>query len=999
MRVIGIYLTWLATSFAADFAPQFQWVKTAGGSGSTSVAAATGDGRGNLYIVGSTTSLDFPVTGSVSQKGAGGSMLVRIDLATAGATRLFAANLPAIGAIAGAPSDPAILYAASSNQVFKSGDAGSTWNMVSQFGSGVSVVALAVDTGNSSIVYAAASPRGIYKSIDGGVTWTSMSALSAGRVWVSPGASNVIFAASSQGLMRSADAGNTWALVGGGSLYSTLAFDPFTAGVVYFSDGSALFRSSDNGQTFVRLSSLPDQAYFNALAPDLVHTGVLYAGTTKGIYQSSDSGGSWILKAAGVTSVLVADPSGSAIYANLTGYGIVKSTDGFTTTIPVGPNEPSVVQLIVSGPNLFEVSAQSTDAFVVKLDSNGNIVYSTYFGGSGNDAAVALAVGSDGSVYVTGLTNSADLPVTAGAYLSTQPTGHFGGAGFLLKLNPDGSRAWSTYFTETGIAAIAVDVTGNPYIAGATAGGLPTTAGAYQTSFQQTVGSNGFFSTVGPLAAFVTKFNAQGTGLVYSTYISMDNQKNTVTGASALAVDAAGNVWIGVALTSGIVPPVGTVPSVVELNSTGSQVVASAVQAGLGSVTAIALDAGSNVYVAGSYSARATAFPATPGAFQATPQPVVPALAYQGISGGGQDAFVAKWDSSLTHLLGATLLGGELPDVATSVAVDSSGNVIVGGYTDSKTFPTHAPFALQFSLRSGFVAVLDSSLSNLLFSTYLGDGRSFAAYGAVPDGSGNILLAGSTLTTGNTFVGGDNGASYLVGSLVVANKITLVPAPSVRLDSVLNYASHIGGALARGEPVRVLGAGFVSGAQVLVDGSPIATVTSTANLLVGVMPDSAIASGVHTVQVSSNGVSNSVYVPAAAAAPGIYSVDGSGEGQGYILNNDGSVNSPSNPAAPGSAITIFMAGAGQYTLSNGYAVAAETPAVFVYGIYCDGIAATIGPVQGLPGNVYRLSVYIPNPAVKFPAQSSLQVVMGSSNSLNFANSPMVSQSGVFVSIQ
>jgi uncharacterized protein (TIGR03437 family) len=144
-----------------------------------------------------------------------------------------------------------------------------------------------------------------------------------------------------------------------------------------------------------------------------------------------------------------------------------------------------------------------------------------------------------------------------------------------------------------------------------------------------------------------------------------------------------------------------------------------------------------------------------------------------------------------------------------------------------------------------------------------------------------------------------------------------------------------------------------------------------------------------------------MYAPAAPAAPAIYSVDGSGFGQGYILNSDGTLNSPSNPAAPGSAITIFVAAPGQYTLSNGYAVTALTPAVFLdVGFYCNGIAATIGPVNGLPGNVYKIAVYIPTPAAlaannpdlasyTYPAQTGIQITMG----------PIASQAGIFVSIK
>ena len=86
----------------------------------------------------------------------------------------------------------------------------------------------------------------------------------------------------------------------------------------------------------------------------------------------------------------------------------------------------------------------------------------------------------------------------------------------------------------------------------------------------------------------MTKFNAQGTGLIYSTYVPTDTKKNTVQAARALAVDAAGNAWIGVAVGSTIAVPSGTPPVVVELNPTGSAVVASAVQAGLGNVVGVA---------------------------------------------------------------------------------------------------------------------------------------------------------------------------------------------------------------------------------------------------------------------------------------------------------------------------------------------------------------------------------------------------------------------------
>src|SRR5436305_1499595 len=107
------------------------------------------------------------------------------------------------------------------------------------------------------------------------------------------------------------------------------------------------------------------------------------------------------------------------------------------------------------------------DVFAVKLDQNGNVVYSIRFGGSGSDVPAALAVGADGSVYIAGSTTSTDLPVTAGAYLPHFPATQASTASFVFKLNSDGSPAWATYFPGQGIVqSIAVDSTGDVFLGG-----------------------------------------------------------------------------------------------------------------------------------------------------------------------------------------------------------------------------------------------------------------------------------------------------------------------------------------------------------------------------------------------------------------------------------------------------------------------------------------------------------------------------------------------------
>jgi len=994
--ILAAALTLSAISLHADSSPALQWVQALGGSGVNSVAGAAADSHGNFYIAGNTASLDFPVTAAL-QRAPGGSTLARIDTATGAWQRLYPPGLSNASQLAADPRNPKTLYAAAANAVWRSADAGGTWAMLSQLPSGVTVNALAVDPASGTTLYAGTYPQGVFKSTDGGLTWTAgnngiptefYGQVSVNYLAVDPKVPQVVFALATTGLVRSADGGATWALVPSWTQYSSvfneLVFDPFSPGTVYLAAGYAILKSTDDGQTFTLLYSPPLYSASMTLAADPFHAGVLFAGFSYlGVFESSDSGVTWTQKSTQPACLLTADPNRPAFYSYCPSYGIAESSDGFTTSSPIGPPETSLVQLVVAGSNLFPVAAASDDVFVVKLDPGGKVVYSTYFGGSADDAASAMAAGADGSVYVTGSTLSPDFPVTAGAYMTSPtpsaiPVPH----PFVFKLNPDGSLAWSTYFADqkSTPTAIAVDSSGNPYVATSVPGPCIE---IYPVG-----------CLPGPALAFVTKLSAKGTGLIYSTQAFTYDSYGVVYGPQALAIDPSGNTYVAANGTVAL------------LNATGTAVLASTEVNGL-AITALALDSNLNLYATGSWTNYETGsgFPSTSGAFQTRPQPAVPLV--PGEVPGGADAFVVKWDGGLSRILAATLLGGESADEGASIAIDASGIVIVSGYTDSQAFPTHAPFQTSFSARAGFVAGLDSNLAQLLFSTYLGDGHPFAARAAVPDGSGGILLAGITLSSGSVFIGSDPGASDAVGALVVANRIALPPAPGARLDSVVNFASRMAAPLAPGETIAAIGAGFGTGSQLLVDGVPLAPISRTATTLVGVLPDGAKTNGAFQIQVlsgsllsSATSLSNSVLVPAASASPGLYSLDGSGYGQGYILNSDGTLNSPSNPAAPGSAITILATGVGAYTLSGPYAVTALMAAVFVDDFYANGIAAVMTPVAGLPGNVYQIGVVVPSPGgIVMPSQVRVRMAMGTVNGSNPDNSTLLSQPGIVLNVR
>lgn len=175
------------------------------------------------------------------------------------------------------------------------------------------------------------------------------------------------------------------------------------------------------------------------------------------------------------------------------------------------------------------------EALVVKLNAAGsNFYYATYFGGSGNEYGMGIAVDSAGNAYITGITESSNFPVTAGAFQSA-----YGGNtdAFVAKLNPAGNTlVYSTYLggssTDNGYG-IALDSAGNAYIAGNTnSSNFPVTSDAMQAA-------NG-----GSSDAFVTALNSTGAALAYSSYLG--GSGNTAGGEKAygIAVDSSGNILV-----------------------------------------------------------------------------------------------------------------------------------------------------------------------------------------------------------------------------------------------------------------------------------------------------------------------------------------------------------------------------------------------------------------------------------------------------------------------
>lgn len=175
--------------------------------------------------------------------------------------------------------------------------------------------------------------------------------------------------------------------------------------------------------------------------------------------------------------------------------------------------------------------AGATDAFILKLTPSGSaFVYSTFLGGSGGDEIRSVKVDNGGSAYVTGITLSPNFPTTPAAFSSVAGGGE---DVFVAKLNSAGTALeYSTYLATSGDERgldIAVDLFGSAYVVGST-----TSAGSFPTlnALQP--------SRAGSQDAFVTKLNATGSGLIYSTYLG----GNSFQLAQGVAVDSSGNAYV-----------------------------------------------------------------------------------------------------------------------------------------------------------------------------------------------------------------------------------------------------------------------------------------------------------------------------------------------------------------------------------------------------------------------------------------------------------------------
>ena len=298
---------------------------------------------------------------------------------------------------------------------------------------------------------------------------------------------------------------------------------------------------------------------------------------------------------------------------------------------------------------------QGTDAFVAVFNpnatsGNASLLYSSYYGGDGDEIGKGIAVDNDRNAYIVGSTASTDLETKSAASSPLQSFFQGGGTdGFVAKVDTesdgDASLTYSTYFggsINDRVESVAVDPLQRAYITGA--------SNSSASSFPL---RNAFDSTQQNGEAFVAKLNADGTALFYCSFLGGNNGNTSADGEEGLGItiDFGGNVYVTGRTTSGATfPQVNPLTSGLSgtafltkieatiSNNTVPKILYSTTFGGPSAKgEAIALDSRGNVYLAGS---TANGLTTTVGAFDTT------------FNGGAHDAFVAKFNSTFNDTIG-----------------------------------------------------------------------------------------------------------------------------------------------------------------------------------------------------------------------------------------------------------------------------------------------------------------------------------------------------------
>jgi len=318
------------------------------------------------------------------------------------------------------------------------------------------------------------------------------------------------------------------------------------------------------------------------------------------------------------------------------------------------------------------------DAFLSKFDSElTTLQASTYLGGSLGDEINSIAFDSSDNIYAGGATESTEFPVSPSAFQTVKKANY---DGFVCAFDPNLSVLRASTFIGgldvDDVSSLALDSSGNVYSTGRTfSSDFPVSSGAYDT-------------VISDQDVFVAKFDPELTNLEACTYLGGSSAELE----SKIVIDNSGEVLVAGSTSSADFP---VTPGAYDqsLSSYGEDIFISRFSGDLSNLKAstflggswgescldMILDGAGNVYIVG--ETHSADFPVTYGSYD---------LTFNGRQGQSDtDAFVSRLNGSLSYLAASTYLGGiEGPwELASSIAIDPSGNLYVAGYTWCADFP------------------------------------------------------------------------------------------------------------------------------------------------------------------------------------------------------------------------------------------------------------------------------------------------------------------------
>lgn len=391
------------------------------------------------------------------------------------------------------------------------------------------------------------------------------------------------------------------------------------------------------------------------------------------------------------------------------------------------------------------VKAGALDVFVTRINAAGNsLVYSTFIGGAASETASGIAVDSRGNAFITGTTASTNFPTTAGAFQTAIAPGAFANNdAFVLKLNPTGSAlVYSTYLGggrsgEYG-EDVAVDQTGNAFITGSVySGGDPVTFPTFNAA-QPIYGG-------GVADGFITKLNADGSALVYSTYHGGAAEDT----GEAIAIDVSGNAFVAGETISTNMPTTNAFQNVnngsfdafaAKFSAAGNRVYSTYLGGfDVDGAGGIAVNRTGEAFVYG--TTRSASYPTTANALQ-------PSIAIACSSCVAIDSFLTKLSPTGDTLSYSTFLGGSLGnDQGFDIKLDGLENIFLAGATDASNYPV-TPDAVQTAKRNGrdaFFTVLNPAANQVIYSTFFGgSGSNDYGTGVAVNSQGTAFITGYT---------------------------------------------------------------------------------------------------------------------------------------------------------------------------------------------------------------------------------------------------------------